>query len=108
MFDSPRTLRAGGVAAIDLLEYSVISVQPEIVFGYLVTEFQTRPDAQRALALYDIFCAPCHDEAGTGNGMVVQRGYQRAASLHVDRLRESPPGYFYDVITAGAALTLRF
>jgi hypothetical protein len=50
---------------------------------------------------YDIFCAPCHDSSGSGNGMVVQRGYQRAASMHVERLRTQPDGYFFDVITNG-------
>ena len=24
---------------------------------------------------YDIFCAPCHDRTGAGNGMIVQRGF---------------------------------
>jgi len=33
--------------------------------------------------------------------MVVQRGYRQAASYHMDRLRKSPPGYFFDVITNG-------
>jgi len=56
---------------------------------------------QRGEERYNIFCAPCHDRSGSGNGMVVQRGYQRAASMHVDRLRESPDGYFFDVITNG-------
>jgi len=56
---------------------------------------------QRGQERYDIFCAPCHDRSGSGNGVVVQRGYQRAASMHVDRLRETPDGYFFDVITNG-------
>jgi mono/diheme cytochrome c family protein len=74
------------------------------VDGQPATTFPVAVDAallQRGQERYDIFCAPCHDRAGTGNGMVVQRGFQRAASLHVDRLRESAPGYFYDVITNG-------
>lgn len=56
---------------------------------------------ERGEERYNIFCAPCHDRSGSGNGMVVQRGYQRAASMHVDRLRQSPDGYFFDVITNG-------
>jgi mono/diheme cytochrome c family protein len=50
---------------------------------------------------FDIFCSPCHGRAGLGDGMVVRRGYRVPPSLHVDRLRAQPDGYFYDVITNG-------
>jgi len=50
---------------------------------------------------YDIFCSPCHDRTGTGNGMIVKRGLKQPPSYHVTRLREAPIGYFYDVITNG-------
>jgi mono/diheme cytochrome c family protein len=50
---------------------------------------------------YDVFCAPCHDRVGNGQGMIVQRGYQRPPSLHEDRLRSAPPGHFFDVVTNG-------
>jgi mono/diheme cytochrome c family protein len=50
---------------------------------------------------YDIYCSPCHDRVGTGEGMIVQRGYRRPASFHIDRLRQAPDGYFFDVITNG-------
>jgi hypothetical protein len=33
--------------------------------------------------------------------MVVQRGYRRPPSFHIDRLRNEKAGYFYDVITSG-------
>jgi hypothetical protein len=33
--------------------------------------------------------------------MVVQRGFKKPSSYHVDRLRRMPIGYFYDVITIG-------
>ena len=36
-----------------------------------------------------------------GDGMVVSRGYKKASSLHVERVRNEPPGYFYDVIANG-------
>jgi hypothetical protein len=38
---------------------------------------------------------------GDGNGMIVQRGMKRPPSYHIDRLRQAPPGYFFDVITNG-------
>ena len=50
---------------------------------------------------FDIFCSPCHDRTGGGNGMVVQRGYRRPPSYHTDRLRQAPIGHFFDVITSG-------
>jgi mono/diheme cytochrome c family protein len=50
---------------------------------------------------FNIFCAPCHDRAGTGHGMVVQRGYVQPPSYHIDRLRAAPVGYFVDVMTNG-------
>jgi hypothetical protein len=56
---------------------------------------------RRGRERYDIFCAVCHDRAGTGRGMIVQRGYRRPESLHVDRLRTAPDGYFFENITAG-------
>ena len=50
---------------------------------------------------FDIFCAPCHDRNGTGNGMVVRRGYRQPPSFHIDRLGQAPVGHFFDVITNG-------
>jgi hypothetical protein len=51
---------------------------------------------------FDIFCAPCHSRLGDGNGTVPARGFPRKPpSLHIERLRKSPLGYFYDVMTNG-------
>jgi len=50
---------------------------------------------------YDIFCSPCHDRVGTGDGMIVQRGYRQPPSFHIDRLRQEADGYFFDTITHG-------
>ncbi len=61
----------------------------------------TRATLERGRERYDIFCAPCHDRAGTGEGIAVLRGLKQPASLHVERLRAAPPGYFFDVITRG-------
>ena len=56
---------------------------------------------KRGQERFNIYCAVCHDRAGTGNGMVVQRGFKVPPSYHIDRLRQSPPGYFFDVMTRG-------
>ncbi len=61
----------------------------------------TRELLQRGQERYNIFCSPCHDRTGSGEGMVVRRGFKRPASLHEERLRNSPVGYFYDVTTNG-------
>ena len=45
--------------------------------------------------------APCHDQTGAGNGMIVQRGLKQPLSFHQERLREMPVGHFFDVITNG-------
>jgi hypothetical protein len=50
---------------------------------------------------YDIFCSPCHDRVGTGQGMIVRRGYRAPPSMHIERLRQAPAGYFFDVMTNG-------
>jgi mono/diheme cytochrome c family protein len=50
---------------------------------------------------YNIYCAPCHDRSGNGNGMIVRRGYRHPPSYHIDRLRQVPIGYFFDVMTNG-------
>lgn len=50
---------------------------------------------------FDIYCSVCHDPSGIGNGMVVQRGFKLPSSFHIDRLRTSPDGYFFDVISRG-------
>jgi mono/diheme cytochrome c family protein len=61
----------------------------------------TRTLLDRGRERFDIFCSPCHDRTGSGNGMVVQRGYRAPPSLHVDRLREVAVGHLFDVITNG-------
>jgi mono/diheme cytochrome c family protein len=51
---------------------------------------------------YNIYCSPCHDKTGSGNGMVIQRGFARhPPSYHIDRLRQADVGYIFDVITNG-------
>jgi len=73
--------------------------------GQPVAEFPfaiTRKELDRGEDRYNVFCAPCHSRLGDGKGMVVQRGFQRVPpSFHIDRLRQAPPGYFFDVMTNG-------
>jgi cytochrome c553 len=50
---------------------------------------------------FQVFCSPCHGRTGRGDGVIVQRGFKRPSSYHVDRLRQMPIGYFFDVVTRG-------
>ncbi len=61
----------------------------------------TRDTIQRGQERYNIYCSPCHDRLGNGLGMIVRRGYRRPPSYHIDRLRNVPVGYIFDVITNG-------
>lgn len=56
---------------------------------------------RRGRERYDIYCAPCHDRAGTGNGMIVERGFKQAPSFHQDRLRAVADGYLFETMTEG-------
>jgi len=50
---------------------------------------------------YNVFCSPCHGYVGNGDGIVVQRGFQKPPSFHDQRLRDVEDGYYYDVMTNG-------
>lgn len=74
------------------------------VNGQLATTFPfpiTREVLDRGEERFNIFCAPCHDRAGTGLGIVVRRGYRQPSSYHIDRLRSVAVGHFFDVMTNG-------
>ncbi|HEY7115002.1 MAG TPA: cytochrome c [Tepidisphaeraceae bacterium] len=50
---------------------------------------------------FDIYCSVCHGRLGNGDGMVVQRGFVRPPSFHVERLITAPDSHFFDVISNG-------
>ncbi len=50
---------------------------------------------------FNIFCAVCHDRAGTGDGMIVRRGFTRPPKFTDPKLRAARPGYFVHVMTRG-------
>src|SRR5580704_14916785 len=55
----------------------------------------TRATLDRGQQRFNIYCSPCHDRLGTGQGMVVRRGLRQPPSYHIDRLRDAPVGYFF-------------
>ena len=56
---------------------------------------------RRGQRQFQIYCSPCHGRTGRGDGMIVQRGFKKPSSFHVDRLRQTAVGYYFDVITNG-------
>ena len=76
-----------------------------MVFIKIATGFKhddiARDLLKRGQERYNIYCAPCHDQTGSGKGIVVKKGFLPPPSMHLDRLRESPDGHFCDVISNG-------
>jgi mono/diheme cytochrome c family protein len=76
--------------------------------GIVIWHEQPQPPPRLDLALMErgqdrfrIYCSPCHGLSGDGDGRIVQRGFTHPPSYRIDRLRDEPPNYFYDVITQG-------
>jgi mono/diheme cytochrome c family protein len=100
---SARPLPAGTVARGFLREDALLYTG-RTAEGSLTSELPmpvTRELLVRGHERFDIFCAPCHGKLGDGRGMVVQRGFKPPSSYHVERLRQAPIGYLFDVMTNG-------
>jgi len=84
-----QTQQAGAQANAyaDDIEYFPIPVTEDVV--------------KRGRERYNIFCTACHGFTGNGDGMIVRRGFRRAASFNDDRLRQAPVGHFFDAMTNG-------
>jgi mono/diheme cytochrome c family protein len=91
------TVARGHLNEDELLYTGKVDGKPSPLFPFAIT----RADLDRGEQRFNIYCSPCHGRTGEGNGMVVQRGFRKAANYHVDRLRQAPAGYFFDVITNG-------
>jgi cytochrome c5 len=94
LFSNGRVLQApvaGTVARGDLALADEARTKPAVTMSLLA----------RGREQYDVFCSPCHDRAGTGRGMVVQRGMPKPRSFNDERLRQADDQHFYDVITKG-------
>jgi mono/diheme cytochrome c family protein len=94
LFRDGKVLQApvpGTVARGDLARAEEITQGPAVTVELL----------QRGRVEYDVFCSPCHDRIGTGNGIVVQRGMPKPASLHNDKQRVATVKHLFDVISNG-------
>ena len=56
---------------------------------------------ERGQERYGIYCTPCHDAAGYGQGTIPNRGFPHPPSFHDARLRNFTPDTIVDVITRG-------
>jgi len=81
----------GTVARGDLKQAAEAKQKPQVTAELL----------NRGRVEYDVFCSPCHDRVGTGNGIVVQRGMPRPPSLHDERQRALTDQHLFDVISNG-------
>ncbi len=91
------TVARGHLDDDDLLATGKVKGQDATEFPWPVTAEVMARGRER----FDIYCSPCHDRTGSGNGMIVHRGYRRPPSFHIDRLREAPVGHFFDVMANG-------
>jgi mono/diheme cytochrome c family protein len=97
----PGTIAQGQLHEDERLYTGKSDNKPVTTFPFPITAEVLARGRQR----FDIYCSPCHGRLGTGLGMVTQRGFRRKPpSYHIDRLRASPVGYFYDVISNGFGL----
>ncbi|HEY1603112.1 MAG TPA: cytochrome c [Pirellulales bacterium] len=111
----PSTFFADGASARQLVQGTVARGHKRIdrhlyegrVDGEWASEFPfavTHDVLERGQQRFNIFCAPCHDRTGSGQGIVVERGYPRPPDFTIGRLRDAPVGHFFDVITNGYRL----
>ena len=91
------TVQFGGAPPDELLSTGRVAGVPADRFPFPVTSTVLDRGQQR----YEIFCSVCHGATGSGNGMVVQRGFKAPPSFHTDRLRQAPAGHFVEVMTNG-------
>ncbi len=63
----------------------------------------TRAVMERGQKRYNIYCAPCHGQAGDGLGVIMRGnyGYVPAPTYHSDFLRGVEDGHLFDVISNG-------
>ena len=91
------TVARGQLDADEQLYTGKIDGQPAKTFPFPID----RQVLRRGQVRFDIYCSPCHDRVGAGQGMIVRRGFRPPPSLHIERLRTAPPGQFFDVISHG-------
>lgn len=83
------------------LEVGVISrgsLEEPFIFDSKTVDMQLLKKGQEK---FNIYCSACHDQSGSGKGLVGKRMPVPPASLHLERLLDVPHAYIFDVITNG-------
>jgi mono/diheme cytochrome c family protein len=84
-------LPKGVVAQGDLARAQQASTPPSVDLQLL----------SRGRQRYEIYCSPCHGLSGSGDGMIVRRGFPAPPSYHTARLRGATAQHIFDVISNG-------
>lgn len=82
--------------------YGIVDGEYATTFPFEITE-EVLEEGRR---WYEGFCSACHGFSGYGDGVTSAEGYPQPgpASYHIDRLREAPNGYYFEVISEGKGL----
>ena len=94
------TVARGQLRDDDHLFEGVVDGKPADTFPFPIDKQVVLRGQER----FNIFCAPCHDRVGTGNGMIVRRGFRAPPSFHIDRLRQTEAGRIFQHITKGVGV----
>jgi len=117
-FDDKRTMRPipeGTVPRERDPDRTVTTGRTDDNMGYLLTVPKSVVEAHggmeqtllRGQERYGIFCTPCHDATGSGQGMVKKRAVAGGAgafappTFHQDRIRHMPDGQLYATVANG-------
>ena len=92
------TVARGQLHEDELLYTGKVGGQYASVFPFAID----RSKLERGQERYAIFCAPCHDQLGSGQGMIVQCGSGRRRRFTSSGCAMAP-GMIFDVITNGFA-----
>ena len=106
---SARPIPAGTVARGQLAEEAATLTGKQE--GELVAQVPVPLDqglVARGQERFNIYCSPCHGRTGSGDGMIVQRGFRKPPSYHIERLQNAPAGHFFDVMTNGFGAMPRY
>ena len=111
-FPDHRTMRAppeGVVSREEEWDETIASGRLDDDSGYVLTipeQVTEQAGGMEALVKrgqdrFGIYCTPCHDRTGSGDGMAVRRGMMKPPSFHQDRLRHAPDGQIFATISNG-------
>lgn len=61
----------------------------------------TAETLRRGRERYNIYCSPCHDQTGGGEGLVIARGFVPPPKLWEQRIVDHPDGMLFHIISNG-------